>query len=275
MTGGPDADDLPPLTLLLCLNDTPENARWACTVRCLTSLGITADLQRHALWIVDNGSTCPNTACFLTVWCADQRRGGARLRRFRLPHNRHATYAFNRLLAMVPPAHGVIRIENDIEFHSGGWPSHLAGFLARSGFGMACPMPADLPSPTEQVAVSEVAGTRVRIVDGVAGYCTAMSPALRQQLGALVCAGVYIEDVFTSRRARLLGHRMAYLHPEELRCYHVDRSLGAAYAQWKAQAVAAELPRMRQALRDWETGRRPLQAPFTFSADDGFHEVAI
>lgn len=259
--------------LLLCINDTPENGRWECTARCLTSLGITAQLEQHPLWIVDNGSTCPNTARFLQVFSGDLRRRGARLRVFRLPVNRHATYAFNRLLAQAPPEACVVRLENDMEFHTPGWPQRLAGFLERSGFGMASPRPADLPDLTPGLAVTEIAGVRLQDVDQLAGFCTAIAPELRSQLGALQSAGIYIEDAITSARVRSLGWRMARFAPDELLCYHVDREPGPAYRAWKEAAVAADLPGMRRALAELAGGTRPPYVPFAFEPDDGFVET--
>lgn len=270
---GPQVPLRLPVRLLLCINDTPENGRWECTVRCLTSMGITAALREHPLWIVDNGSSCPVTARFLAAWCRDQWDRGAELRVFRLPQNRHATYAFNRLLAMVPADDCVIRLENDIEFHTPGWPQRMARFLARSGFGLVCAKPADLADKAVGVPVSEVCGARVQVVDEVAGYCTAFAPRLRRALGALVCAGAYIEDVLTSRRARVLGYRMAFLAPQELLCFHVDRKPSAAYQAWKAGVVAAERPAMVEALAAWDAGTRPASAPFELREDDGFREV--
>jgi hypothetical protein len=261
-----------PVLLLLCINDTPANQRWECSVRTLTSLGITAGLERHALWIVDNGSTCPITARFLQAWCEDQRTNGARLRVFRLPQNRYAPYAYNRLLAMAAADDYVIRVENDIEFHTPGWPQRMARFLARSGFGMACTRPGDLPEKALGVPTTEVAGARVQVVDEVAGFCTALAPRLRRDLGAFTAAGVYIEDVLTSRRATALGHRLAYLDPEEVRCYHVDRRPSATYQAWKAQAVAAERGAMQRALDQWGSGARSPHVPFAFDDADGFVE---
>ncbi|MCW7541382.1 hypothetical protein OOT46_26575 [Aquabacterium sp. A7-Y] len=272
LAAGPSGAAALPVRLLLCINDTPENARWECTVRSLTSIGITADLQQHPLWIVDNGSTCATTARFLRVWCGDQRSRGAEVRVFRLPQNRHATYAFNRLFAMVPAGDCVIRLENDIEFHTCGWPRRMARFLARSGFGLVCAKPVDLPTKALGVPTTEVAGMRVQVVDEVAGYCTAIAPELRLRLGALVCAGVYIEDVLTSRRAQALGYRMAFLDPQELRCYHVDRAPSEAYRRWKQGVVAAEHQAMAQALAAWGSGARAPYVPFAWSEDDGFHE---
>lgn len=269
------ATALPPALLTLCVNDTPENSRWMCTARTLTSLGITARLQQHALWIVDNGSTCPHTAAFLHDWCADQWRLDARLRVFRLPHNHHATHAFNRLWAMAPSDAVVVRLENDIEFHTVDWPALLVRFLAHSGFGLVSALPLGLPGQAAGVPTQRVAGFRVRVVPEVPGYCTAFAPALRHRLGALVCAGSYIEDVLTSERARAAGFSMAFLEPEELRCFHVDRATSPGYAAWKQQAVAAEWATMLQARKDWREGRRALHEPWRPDPADGFSEVAM
>jgi hypothetical protein len=272
---GPDGPASPPVRLLLCVNDTPENGRWECTVRCLTSLGITAQLDAHPLWIVDNGSTCPRTLRFLAAWCGDARARGAGVRLFRLPRNRYATYAFNRLLAAAPAGEYVVRIENDIEFHTVGWPRRMARFLARSGFGMACTKPVDLPSKAQGIPVSEVAGLRVQVADEVAGYCTAMAPAVRVSFGAFAAVGSYVEDVVTSARVRALGFRMAFLDPAEVCCYHVDRVASAAYQEWKMAAAREARPALAQALREWGSGARPAYAPFAIEADDGFAEVAV
>lgn len=259
--------------LLLCVNDTPENGRWECTARCLASLGITGQLEQHPLWIVDNGSTCPNTRRLLEVFGGDLRRRGARLRVFRLPVNRHATYAFNRLLAQAPPEACVVRLENDMEFHTPGWPQRLADFLQRSGFGMASPWPRDLPDPTPDLAVEDIAGVRVRQPGQLPGFCTAIAPKLRQELGALQSAGVYIEDAVTSARVRALGWRMARFAPEELLCYHVDREPRPAYRAWKDAAVAAERPGLHRMLAELASGARNAHVPFAFAPDDGFVEV--
>lgn len=272
--GGPGAalPGMPPALLTLCIHDTPDNARWACTARTLTSLGITACLHRHALWIVDNGSTCPNTAAFLRDWCADQWRQGARLRVFRLPRNRHATYAFNRLWSLAPADAVVVRLENDIEFHTPDWPALLVRFLAHSGYGLVSALPLDLPDKAAGVPVQWLAGFRVRVVPEVPGYCTAFAPALRTRLGALVSAGRYIEDVLTSERARAAGYGMAFLEADELRCFHVDRVASAGYAAWKQQAAAAEWSAMLQAREDWREGRRALHEAWLPDPEDGLLE---
>jgi len=275
LAAGPRAERpaAPPAHLLLCINDTPENGRWACTVRTLTSIGITADLRRHELWIVDNGSRCPHSALFLQQWCADMLRRGARLRRFRLPENRHATYAFNRLLSLLPPDAHAVRLENDIEFHTPDWPAMLVGFLQDSGFGLVSAKPVDLPRLAAGAEVVDLAGRRVQVVPEVPGFCTAFAPGLRQQLGALACAGRYIEDVLTSQRALALGWRMAFLQPDELRCFHVDQAASASYSAWKRQAVAEEWAAMQLAREDWRSGRRSPLVAFGFDAADGFEEV--
>ncbi|GJH13032.1 hypothetical protein CBA19CS11_29360 [Caballeronia novacaledonica] len=265
----------PPLgaNLLLCVNDTPENGRWECTVRALTSIGITVDLQQHPLWIIDNGSTCPNTARFLDVWCRDQLSQNARLRVFRLPQNLYATYAFNRLLAMTPPGDYVIRMENDIEFHSLDWPTTLVRFLALSGFGLVSTKPLDLTSKALGIPAVDVCGTRVQVVDEVPGYCTAIGPSLRLELGSLFSVGQYIEDVLTSKRAMSLGYRAAYIDSSEVRCFHVDRVASDSYLSWKVQAVAAEKQAMHDALAEWAGGGRSPYIPFQIRDDDGFHEL--
>lgn len=273
--GGPGlaAPELPPALLMLCVHDTPENQRWLCTARTLTSLGITARLQQHTLWIIDNGSTCPHSAALLRDWCDDQWRQGARLRVFRLPENRHATHAYNRLLAMAPAEAMVVRVENDIEFHSFDWPAVMQRFLAHSGFGLVSALPVDLPAKAAGVPMQWLAGHRVRVVPEVPGYCTAFAPVLRQRLGALVCAGRYIEDVLTSERTRAAGFGMAFLEPEELRCFHVDRGTSAGYTAWKQQAVAAEWASMLQMRDDWRQGRRALHEAWQPEPGDGFNEV--
>ena len=272
--GGPGlaAPELPPVLLMLCVHDTPQNQRWLCTARTLTSLGITARLQQHGLWIVDNGSTCAHSAALLREWCGDQWRQGARLRVFRLPENRHATYAYNRLLAMAPAQAVVVRVENDIEFHTFDWPAVMQRFLAHSGYGLVSALPVDLPAKAAGVAASWLAGFRVRVVTEVPGYCTAFAPALRRQLGALVCAGQYIEDVLTSERCQAAGFGMAFLEAGELRCFHVDRGTSAGYTAWKQQAAAAEWAAMLQVRADWREGRRLLHEPWSADASDGFSE---
>ena len=63
------------------------------------------------------------------------------------------------LLAQVPPEAYVVRLENDIEFHTPGWPQRLAGFLDRSGFGLASARPLDLPpGRSEDETLSALAG---------------------------------------------------------------------------------------------------------------------
>jgi hypothetical protein len=262
-----------PARLLLCINDTPENARWKCTVRTLTSIGITVDLQKHSLWVVDNGSTCPNTNEFLNAWCPDQLGQGAQVRIFRLPENLYATYAFNRLLFMVPAGEYVIRLENDIEFHTPGWPSIMVRFLADSGFGLVSAKPVDLPDKALGHPAVEIAGRNVQVVDEVPGFCTAFAPDVRLRLGALASAGCYIEDVLTSRRVQVLGRQMAFLDSRELRCFHVDRVLSSAYAHWKQGAVANERAAMIRAMDDWTSGRRSPHVPFEVRSGDGFHEL--
>ena len=273
IVAGPSGAPVPPVRLLVCINDTPENLRWECTVRCLTSIGVTVDLAAHPLWIVDNGSTCPNTAFFLDAWCRDQRQRGGELRRFRLPRNRHATYAFNRLLAMAPEGDCIVRVENDIEFHTPGWPARMGLFLARSGFGLVSTKPVDLPSKALGVPTTEVGGWRVQEVSEVPGYCTAFAPGLRKELGALVSSGSYVEDIITSCRARALGWRMAFLDPQELRCYHVDRAPSASYQAWKHQAVREARASTRQALAEWGSGARHPTVAFAPEADDGWQEI--
>ena len=263
---------VPPALLLLCLYDTPENQRWRCSARTLTSLGITAGLRQQALWVVDNGSTCPHSAAFLREWCEDQWRQGALLRVFSLPGRRPATYAFNRLLALAPPEPVVVRVENDIEFHTVGWPGLLVNFLTRSGFGLVSPLPLDLPTQAASMPTQGVGGFRAHVVDEVPGFCTAFSPALRARLGALVSAGRYIEDVLTAERARAAGFGMAFLAAEELRCFHVDRAASASYTAWKQQAVADGWATMVQARQAWREGRRPVYEAWQAEDGDGWAE---
>jgi len=45
----------------------------------------------------------------------------------------------------------------------------------------------------------------IHIVDDVPGSCAAFAPGARQQLGAWISAGRYVEDVRASERARAAG----------------------------------------------------------------------
>jgi predicted O-methyltransferase YrrM len=273
VAGPPETGPPSSARLLMCISDTPGNARWECTVRALTSVGITANLQEHSLWIVDNGSTCPNTARFLDVWCRDQLDQNAQLRVFRLSKNMYATYAFNRLLAMCSPGDYVIRLENDIEYHSANWPATLMRFLSMSGFGLVSAKPVDLPLKAQDVPAEDICGVRVQVVTEVAGFCTAISPSLRLELGAFACAGRYIEDVITSRRAISMGFRAAFVDPAVVRCFHVDRRASDEYHRWKQTAVKEEWEAMTHAMTDWGPSSRSVYVPFEHHDDDGFHEV--
>lgn len=259
--------------LLLCVNDTPENGRWECTVRTLTSIGVTADLSKARLWIVDNGSTCPSTARFLSVWREDQLNRGGQVRLFRLPRNEYATYAFNRLLAMADDADYVVRIEDDIEFATPGWPQVLTRFLCDSGFGLVSTKPLDLPEKALGIPITRLAGRSIQVVDEVPGFCTAIVPDCRRMLGALASAGCYIEDLLTSARVRALGYGMAFLAPDEVRCFHVDRNAKLEYQQWKTQAVRLDWDAFLRLRAEWQSGKRPPRVEFELRADDGFLEL--
>lgn len=251
----------------VCVNDTPDNQRWRTTVRCLTSLGITTDLCRHDLVLIDNGSTCANSRAFMEEWCQDLI--GIRDQRVtlvRFPANQFATHAFNHVLqTFLPrvPGRMFVRVENDLEMVSPGWVDILGAiFAARREVGAIATKPYDLPTKGLDGVPIRIADRDCLAVDEIPGYCTAFRPGVFEQLGCLVSAGRYIEDGLTSVRLRKLGWELLFTDSHSIECYHVDRRPTTAYRDWKQTTARDEWDAYVRLRREFESGRRDPRQPF-------------
>lgn len=251
--------------IIMAVHDTEDNGRSKFTSLTLRGLVQTADLNKHRLIVVDNGSY-EGTKEILKH--CELFKG---IQVITLPENIGTARAVNRGLQLRASGEYCIKIDNDVIIHQPGWVDQMEDVMRRMPqLGILGLKRVDLlESPyainTDQrsrlLMVPHETGQRWRIVEEckhVMGTCTMLSPALLDRVGFFYqMDGLYgFDDSLMCVRSQVAGFVNCFLPHIDID--HIDPG-GTPYTKWKEDYAGTMLSRYTEAEAAYVNGVRDVR----------------
>lgn len=251
--------------IAMAVHDLEGSGRSELTLRCLENVlnAVSRKLDRHRIFLIDNGSTDPVTTDILNDFPAFVSTV------IRLPENIGTAEAINLAWKHRQPGEHCIKMDNDVIIHSLDWVEQMEEAIARDpSIGQVglkrkdCIEHPENPDPNYRSRLYQLphrAGERWIVaeqVHHVIGTCVMHSAALLDAVGYLYQPALYgFDDVFMSLRSSLAGFKNVFLPHIEID--HIDPG-GTEYTGWK-QRHAGEVFREAMEIADeYKAGKRPL-----------------
>lgn len=246
--------------IAMAVYDTEENERTQYTQRTLASLIQTVDLNRHRIFVIDNGS-CQETKAFL-----DKFPNSINL--ITSPVNLGTAEAINLAWKHRQPGEHAVKMDNDVEFYRAGWVDELEEAIERDPRIGICGLKRkdciERPDRTdwyksELYLLPHELGQRWIIgekVNHVMGTCQMYSSALLDRIGYLFQPRLYgYDDALAAVRCHLAGFINVFLPHIEID--HIDPG-DKPYQKWKEAEANKDFQAYEHIVRQYKTWERPI-----------------
>jgi GT2 family glycosyltransferase len=234
----------------------------------IEGLAHTTDLEKHRLWIIDNGSTDETPEYLKSLPFL----AGLIL----LEDNIGTAKAINMAWLKRQPGQPCIKMDNDVVINTPGWLERCVKVLEMrpQEIGVVALKRKDLPESPD----AEVPWYRTKLLDigeGIIveeanhtiGTCWVVNPLLIDRIGALVQPKVYgFDDALYCLRAHLAGLKTVFLR--EIEIDHIDPG-GSAYMTWKLEQAGVDIDTYWRFVQEYQSGQRDIYEPFQEGGDNG------
>jgi GT2 family glycosyltransferase len=224
--------------IAMAVHDTEENDRTQYTRKTLYSLFKNVDLQKHRLFIINNGS------CVKTNWMLNAHQEFFTL--ITLSENIGTAAAINLAWKQRMPGEHCIKIDNDVVINHEGWVEEMEAAIAREPLlgqvGLKrkdcweCPDHENPEIRSKLVMLPHIAGEPWIVVEQakhIIGTCVMHNAALIDKIGGLYQPGLYgYDDVLMSWRSYLAGFISVFL--PHINIDHIDAGQ-TEYTDWKTR----------------------------------------
>jgi len=247
--------------IAMCCHDLEGSGRSELTYRTYECLRKTVDVNKHRVFMIDNGSTDINTHRLLV-------RAETLFTVIRNPTNLGTAAAINQAWKHRRPGENCIKMDNDVIIHSPDWVEQMEEALSRDPeIGIVGLKRKDLiehPDRTdfyksELYHLPHEPGQRWIIgekVNHVMGTCQMYSAALLEKIGYLYQPRLYgFDDALAAVRCKLAGFKSVFLPHIEID--HIDPG-GTAYQTWKEKHSGEQWDEYHQILREYSDGTRSI-----------------
>lgn len=232
--------------IIMAVFDTEENQRSKFTLQTLKSIIKTVDFKKSRLVIVDNNS-CQESKDYINDAAEYVRSlyNEERVSVITLPENVGTAKAVNKGIKLRNPGEYVIKMDNDVVFHSKGWVEKMEEVITRMptigilGLKRVDLMESPYAINTDQrsrlLEVPHEIGQRWFVVEDckhVMGTCTMLNHTLLDKVGYFFqCGGLYgFDDSLLCIRSTVSGFMNCFLHGIDID--HIDPG-GTSYTDWK------------------------------------------
>jgi GT2 family glycosyltransferase len=250
--------------------DTEENGRSEFTEKTLESLYRTVDFTVHSLIIVNNNS-CEHTKILIDnfVYKVNEFVCDGNATAIHLPLNMGTAKAINMGWVRRKPGQNVVKIDNDVVIHSGGWVDEMEEAIRREPtigiIGLKrkdlleCTTFPDQAFRSTLIQLKHEPGDRWIVIEkarGIMGTCKMVNAALIDKIGYLYQPTVYgFDDSLYSCRSGLAGFINCFLPHIEID--HIDPG-GTNYTVWKQTHAGETIGQAQVLIGEYESGTRPI-----------------
>lgn len=243
---------------------TEENQKDKCLEKTLQSLYKTVDFKKHRLIISDNGSTDFAMSLYTRF------SGRTFISDILFNNDNLGTAgAINKVIALRNPGEHVIKIDDDVVIHNGGWadlmeecvsvdPTIGVIGLKRKDL-IQTPWHPDPQYRSELVLLPHTPGHKWLTVErtpDVIGTCTLFNSLLLDKIGYSRQPGKYgFEDNLMCHRSHLAGFYNCFLNHIDID--HIDEG-APSYQEWKARHSAELFPEYHKLVHAMIKGDEPI-----------------
>jgi len=240
--------------IAMCAYCTETNGRLEYAKKCLDSIVKTVDLNKHRLFLIDNGS-CQEAMEFLIDFIS---KNPATL--MGNTENLGTARGINRALKLREKEEYCVKIDEDVVINHDNWLEEMeAAFERDPRLGILGLKRKDVEWDGRYIPLPHKMGeTWITVETGkfIMGTCTMFNWRLLDKIGGLKQASVYgNDDTLYSLRSYLAGFQNAYF--PHINIDHIDRG-DNPYIQEKHQKAAEGWTQYQQWYKEYEDGTRPL-----------------